>query len=634
MESHFKGTLWATLVLVTLPHLTGHTQLCPASCLCRSDGAVQCGGSTVADIPDLLPVNTNLLELKETNITVIREQSLETKRLLLRFSLTSSHLHTIHPGAFHVAPQLRSVKLSSNNLSTLPAGVFRSLISLEQLHVDFNQLETIAPDTFKGLGGLLELDLSSNRLSSLASGLFDGLTNLTILNLCKNSIKKFPPTIFHNLGNLRMLAICNNELEVIESGIFDDLVNLELLMINRNKITSIPPQVFWALRNLKTLRLSFNQLQAIPEKSFYKMPKLTKLYLFNNPLLSLPKQLMGHMPNMTEFYLSVTNLTTVPGNLFANMSGLMKLEFHYNKQLRELPSELFCCNPKLQTLSLTSNDLHYLHPQLFFKLNRLTHLLIDYNKLQSLPDSIFHGTVSLARLWMGGNPWNCVCSIIGKWMKQNQHVVVDRDNAICHSPAYRLKQTVVSLPDKEIDPCDNRIFRSTHISTRRPMTPFYTIPTTRPTTTVASTTILPLQTSAPIRVATQGVTLPTNTATTSPLALITTVRPSSVKSPAITLPNYELLDIPETLSPFCPAPAFYDTLVVEQGSDFVHHNLIKGWVYLWFLPSDAALIGFHLFCYILLVAIGLVLIVAAMFFMYLLNKSMDQLKSEVEHPPG
>ncbi|KAL6108002.1 gp5 [Pungitius sinensis] len=624
MESRFKGTLWTTLVLVTLPHLTGH-MLCPASCLCGSDGAVQCGGNTIADVPELLPVNAYLLKLNATNITVIDEQSLANKTLLLRFSLTSSRLHTIHPGAFHVAPQLKSVKLSCNHLSTLPAGVFSPLKTLEQLHVDSNQLETIAPDMFKGLGGLIDLDLSSNRLSSLASGLFDGLTNLTKLNLCKNSIKKFPPTIFHNLTNLCMLAICFNELEVLEAGIFDDLVNLEELKMYRNKITSLPRHVFWALRNLKTLSLSFNRLQAIPEKSFYNMPKLIKLTIFNNPLLSLPKQLMGHMPDMTEFYLSATNLATVPGNLFANMSGLRNLKFNYNTQLRELPSDLFCCNPKLQTLTLTSNDLRYLHPQLFSRLTKLMELLIDHNELQSLPDNIFQGAVSLKKLKMGGNPWNCVCSTIGKWMKQNHLVVADRDKVICHSPAHRVNQTLLSLLEEEIDFCDGRIFTSAHSST---------IPTSRPTTTAASPTTPPTQTSGSIRAAPRGFTIPTNAPTTKPAALTTTVRPTSFQSPTITLPDNGFLDIPETPSSPCSAPAFYDTLVVEQGPEFVHHSRLKSWVYLWFLPSDAALTGFLLFCYILLLATGLILIVAAMFCMYLLNKTMDQLKSEVEHPPG
>lgn len=623
----FAGTLWKTLILVTLPHLTCHV-LCPASCLCGLDGGVQCHGNTIADVPELLPVNASQLLLDRTNITVINEQSLANKKLLLRFGLTSSPLHTIYPGAFQVAPQLKSVKLSSNNLSTLPARVFSPLNTLEQLHVDSNQLETIAPDMFKGLRELFDLDLSSNRLSSLASGLFEGLTNLTNLNLCKNSIKKFPPTIFHNLTNLRVLAICYNELEVLEAGIFDDLVNLVELKIHRNKITSLPLHVFWALRNLKTLTLSSNRLEAIPEKSFYNMPKLNKLNLFNNPLLSLPKQLMGHMPDITEFYLSATNLTTAPANLFANMSGLRKLKFNFNKQLRELPSDLFCCNPKLQTLSLISNDLHSLHPQLFSRLGKLMELLIDNNELQSLPDNIFQGAVNLAVVKMGGNPWNCVCSIISKWMKQNRHVVVDRANVICHSPAYRLNQTVDSLPDEEIDFCDGRIFRPTHHPGREPMTPLHTIQTSRPTTTVASTSTPPTQTSAAIRVATQEVTMTTNPPTAKLAALITTVRPTSFQSPTITLPTNKFLVITETPSSACSAPAFYDTLVVGQGPEFVHHNLFKGWVYLWFLPSDAALTGFLLFCYILLVATGLILIAAAMFCMYRLNKSMDELKSK------
>uniref|UniRef100_A0A3B4YH54 LRRCT domain-containing protein n=1 Tax=Seriola lalandi dorsalis TaxID=1841481 RepID=A0A3B4YH54_SERLL len=135
-------------------------------CLCNFNGAVMCVGNALTDIPNL---------------------------------------------AFHVAPQLKSVKLSSNDLSTLPARVFSPLTALEQLYIDENQLETIAPEIFEGLVVLQHLDLRHNKLTSPASDVFDGLTNLTLLNLGRNSIKYLPPTIFHSLPKLLSLSIYNND---------------------------------------------------------------------------------------------------------------------------------------------------------------------------------------------------------------------------------------------------------------------------------------------------------------------------------------------------------------------------------------------------------------------------------------
>uniref|UniRef100_A0A3Q2X7X3 Platelet glycoprotein V-like n=1 Tax=Haplochromis burtoni TaxID=8153 RepID=A0A3Q2X7X3_HAPBU len=247
----------------------------------------------------------------------------------------------------------------------------------------------------------------------LDSDLFEGLTNLTFLNLGRNFIKKLPPTIFHSLTKLQQLILYYNELEFLEAGIFDKLINLVELKLHQNQIASLPPKVFWPLGNLKNLTLSSNQLQAIPEKSFYHMPKLVKLTIYKNPLLSLPDELMGHM---------------------------------------DLPPDVFCCLPNLQKLSLKSNNLHYLHPQLFSKLTTLKKLHLNDN---DLPGDIFVSLPALMNLTLSGNPWDCNCAIrgIARWMRHNEHVLWDRDDVMCHTPVYQLLRTVGSLHDEEFSFC-------------------------------------------------------------------------------------------------------------------------------------------------------------------------------------
>ncbi|XP_026160450.1 platelet glycoprotein V isoform X2 [Mastacembelus armatus] len=625
--------------------------VCPSSCRCDSTGAVMCVGHSITDIPKQLPLYMYTLRLNDTNMNVINENSLANQHLLLRFSLSYSHLHTIHPRAFQVVPQLKSVKLSSNDLSTIPAQVFSPLTDLEQLHLDGNQLETIAPDMLEGLIVLLDLNLSHNKLTSLESDVFRRLTKLTNLNLSRNSIKKLSPTIFRLLTSLRLLSIQYNEIEVLEAGIFDDLVNLEELKIHYNQISSLAPRVFWSLRNLKTLTMSSNRLQAIPEKTFYNMPKLSKLTIFKNPLLSLPDQLMGHMPEMREFYLFATNLTTVPGNLFANMSGLLSLNFHLNDKLRELPSDLFCCLPNLQKLSLRSNDLHYLHPQLFARLTTLATLLLNDNKLQSLPENIFQGhgglliielknnhlktlpgnifwsTTALKTLTLSGNPWDCTCSIRGiwRWISLNEHVVTDNEDVMCHSPTYQIHRTIRSLCDEDFNFC-NATTPQSNFPTEdsfEPTQPPHAITTDRQPSVAAPVTT-PLRTiSATTQEPTQRAISST---TTQPAKPTTSDVANSLPTISTALPDDELLLITETLS--YDALPFYGQLVVEQGPEFIHHNFHKGWVYVWFLPSDTALAGFLMFSHMLLVVTGLFMIFCAMYTMYRLNRPVDQLKAD------
>ncbi len=648
-----------TFILFTLPHLTCDL-VCPISCLCGANGAVKCSGDTITDVPKQLPDSTFTLMLNGTNMNVINEQSLADQNLLLRFSLTNSHLHTIHPRAFHAAPQLKSVKLSFNDLSTLPARVFSPLINLEQLFLDGNQLETIAPDMFEGLVELQVLDLKENKLNNLPSDVFDGLTNLTFLNLGKNSIKKLPPIIFHSLIKLKELIIYHNELEVLEAGLFDGLVNLEELKIHYNHITSLPPRVFWSLRNLRTLTLSSNRLKAIPEKSFYNMPVLRKLTIYKNPLLSLPDQLMGHMPEMKDFYLFATNLTTVPGNLFANMSGLLSLNVHLNDWLHELPPDLFCCLPGLLKLSLRSNKLVYLHPQLFSGLTSLSMLLLNDNMLLSLPENIFQGLRGIAAidlknnnltslsgdtflsntvlrsLALSGNPWDCSCSIrgIAKWIRHNAAVVLDRDDVLCHTPVYPQPRTVGSLNDEEFNFCNATTVpsyffkkKTLHQSTE----PFHAISATGQTSAVASTAKPPTTAPTITQKATQQVSIATTNPTSKPFVFHSTVLSTPVETATISLPKKEFFPMTEMPATYI-SPPFYDKLVIEQGPDFVHHNLLKDWVYVWFLPSDVVLAQFLMFCHILLVATALFLILATIYGLYRLNKTMTEL--QVAHIAG
>lgn len=613
---NYAGTLWAMLLLSTLPSHQCNP-VCATGCKCNSKGAVLCVGD-ITDIPQQLPTHTYLLQLFQTKMQVINERSLANHNLVLRFSLTYSHLHTIHPMAFHVAPQLMSVKLSSNDLSVLPARVFSPLAILEQLHLDGNQLETLAPDMLEGLVMLLDLDLSRNKLDNLPADVFDGLTKLTFLNLGRNNIRKLPPTIFQSLTQLQKLMIYNNEIQELEAGLFDRLDKLEELKLHSNNISSLPPRVFWSLRNLRILTLSSNNLETVPEKSFYNMPKLNKLTLYKNPLLFLPDQLMGYMPDMTEFYLYSTDLTTVPGNLFANMSGLFNLSFHFNERLSELPSDLFCCLPKLDKLSLKSNNLVHLPPGLFSRLPTLSILLLNDNKLQSLPEGIFLGLEQLLELDLKNNnlqtlpgdtfssntvlkhltlqnPWNCTCSIrgIAKWIRHNVNVVVDSDVVICHSPENQIRRTVGSLSDEEFNFCDAvpkesnqhepTSYKPTHIISTRgqtkkaPVMHTTAVPTPLPTSTTSQTKSIPVQAKA-------------------------------------TKTHYN-------------SAVSFDIFVFEDGPEYVHHSRRRGGVYVWFLPSDTTMLGIHMFCHILLVITALVLILATIYGMCRLNNTMIKLNS-------
>lgn len=619
------GTLLTVGLLLMLPHLKCTTG-CPDSCRCNSTATVECDGQSITAVPEQIPPGTALLQIHSSSVTALEERSLAGLDLMLRFSLTHSLLHTLHPEAFRSTPLLKSVKLSSNRLSSLPPRVFSPLTQLTQLQLGMNQLETIAPETFQGLSDLRELDLSWNRLLGLAEGLFDGLANLQVLNLGRNSIKKLPPTIFKPLTNMEFLHLYYNKVETLHVGMFDGLDKLTELKLHQNLLASLPPQVLWPLRKMKTLTLSANQLQTIPEKSFYYMPEMEKLTIYHNPLVSLPDQLMGHMPELKEFYLYKTNLSVLPANLFANMSGMTTLYIYANKQLSELPPDLFCCLPLLDQLYLKYNHLVQLHPQLFSRLPTLTLLHLNDNKLQglagntfqalehvsaidlrnnqltTLPGQIFSANSALKSLNLSGNPWDCGCGIrgISKWIRSNQDVVLDKNELVCNTRDDRARRTIGSLTDEDFLRCDAPAWK------RYP----------------------PTQTDQPPS-GPQSAPTPASTATPVGHVSHTTALPLALQASTSTFTS-SLLDTDPILPSEAPsAHVFFDKMVLEASREYVHNNRGCGPVFLWFLPSSTASTWVLMSCHVLLVAAGVLLCLAVLYFLYQHDKRINELWAEL-----
>uniref|UniRef100_A0A3B4AG66 LRRNT domain-containing protein n=1 Tax=Periophthalmus magnuspinnatus TaxID=409849 RepID=A0A3B4AG66_9GOBI len=137
---------------------------CPSDCFCSPSGVVNCAGYTIIDIPGGMPVHTYRLEINGTNI----------------------HLHTIHPAAFNVAPQLKSLMLYNNELEGLEPGMFDTLVELEELKIHQNRISSLPPKVFWCLKNLKNLTLSSNQLQTIPGDSFTSNTALRAVSLSLN----------------------------------------------------------------------------------------------------------------------------------------------------------------------------------------------------------------------------------------------------------------------------------------------------------------------------------------------------------------------------------------------------------------------------------------------------------------
>ena len=208
---------------------------------------------------------------------------------------------------------------------------------------------------------------------------------------------------------------------------------------------------------------------------------------------------------------------------------------------------------------------------------------------------------------LGGNPWDCTCSIrdIVGWIRRHESVVSDKEDMKCYSPEHLELRKLYSLQDEEFSVCDTT--PSSYLPTTPPIE-IYVSPS-KPSSTPSS--FIPFRTTTSIIT-----TSPTTALQTSPnIVLFESDNPFQLFTEALPPPPGD--------SYFLSFPPFYDRLVVEQGQKFIHNNRMKSWVYIWSLSSDSASASLIMALHILLVAAGVTLILATIYGMYRLQQSID-----------
>lgn len=117
----------------------------------------------------------------------------------------------------------------------------------------------------------------------------------------------------------------------------------------------------------------------------------------------------------------------------------------------------------------------------------------------------------------------------------------------------------------------------------------------------------------------------------NPTTLDSTTHSAAHLTVSTTLPNEEVAHITGTNY---QSAAVNHMLVIGQGPMYIHHNFHRGWVYVWHLPSNTVTIGFRMFGHIVLWALGLFLILAAMYSIYRLSRTIDKVEAEHAHYEG
>lgn len=190
-EMNIMKWMCVVMVIIAIEAARG----CPSDvCVCKWKGgkqSVECGGRFLADLPDGMEADTQILNFTGNNLQYLMSERFYKMDLinLQKIYLSRNQLTRIHDKAFRGLSNLVDLDLSENMLTTIPSETFQDYTSLMRLILSGNPIREVKANAFKHLSFLTTLELSNCQLSRIEDEAFIGLDNLEWLKLDGNRIQ-------------------------------------------------------------------------------------------------------------------------------------------------------------------------------------------------------------------------------------------------------------------------------------------------------------------------------------------------------------------------------------------------------------------------------------------------------------
>ncbi|XP_037624775.1 leucine-rich repeat-containing protein 24-like isoform X1 [Sebastes umbrosus] len=253
-----------SLLLLSLHACSRASPSCPVNCRCYSL-TVECGSTSLRDIPKNVPPSTQTIFLQDNVIGQIRRQDLTRLRHLHYLYLQNNTISAVEPGSFQNQGQLLELALNGNRVHLVTADMFQGLEHLRILYLAGNDITRLLDYTFSGLQRLQELHLQHNSIELLADQALVGLTSLALLDLSRNNLHTIGPASLRPLVSLQVLRItdnpwrCDCALHWLRSWI-DEAGQRLLSSAERRLVCTEPPR----LSHLSLVEVPLNSLVCIP----------------------------------------------------------------------------------------------------------------------------------------------------------------------------------------------------------------------------------------------------------------------------------------------------------------------------------------------------------------------------------
>lgn len=396
-----------------------------------------------------------ILNLSNNALTRIDGKTFKDLFFLQILDLRNNSIGYIEENTFLPLYNLHTLNLAENRLHTIDEFLFNGLFVLSKLNLNNNLLINIDLKSFKNCSDLKELDLSSNQLTDVPKAIWE-LSLLKTLDLGENQITDIKNGSFKNLDQLTGLRLIDNQIGNLSIGMFWDLPSLQVLNLARNKVQAVERGSFQRNKQLEAIRLDSNFISDI-NGVFATLVSLLWLNLSDNHLVWFD---YAFIPSNLKWL-------DVHGNFIEHLGNYYKLqdEIHI-KTLDVSHNRIVEISPlaipnSVELLFINNNHINNIQVNTFMEKRNLTRVDIYANEIShldinSLRLSPVPSNKSLPEFYIGGNPFNCDCSmewlpLINNMTAMRQHPrIMDLENVLCkmthtrgvtHIPLSNLKST-------------------------------------------------------------------------------------------------------------------------------------------------------------------------------------------------
>ena len=443
----------------------------------------------------------HVLRLKGNGLKKVGPSCFKRLEGIQMIDMSRNKLVSLPESLFRGLTSLRTVLLGKNNISFIKPNLYQGLNNIKRIYLDHNNLSSIPTGLFNSLNTLEVLRLDSNKITSLEESLFPRSSALRQLFLQNNSLSSIPSWIFR-LRKIEVIDLSSNGLtfedldKALEAG-YDIPMEEPLekrpvvLYLENNNITRVVDSEgldeieanewramysnIWKAFSIKLTGnpLACDCIMSAVAKEIRKIlktnPEISLRFqtwqcdwprgLKNKTILEIKEEqwMQREEPNncpstcfcqkrcsdgVTVVDCEENSLAEVPSSM---PQGLIELDLRSN-EIKDIPQYPYLIN--VTVLKLSNNKIAELQVSTLKKLKHIKTLLIDSNKLTSLPMEI--EAMNFTTLAVDQNLFKCDCTT--KWMKHwlltNKHRIKNFQKVLCTSDQ-TLGQAMFNLSEDE-----------------------------------------------------------------------------------------------------------------------------------------------------------------------------------------